>query len=233
MTIRRRRKTLVAGTSVALATAGLSSCIDGGAVDPPPPPLECNTVDNGESLTATAVLTGREMTVTIRNASSSTWASVAVTAVAGGTVRPVHPAEPLVFVIDLTDATVTRGSFNLSGTLEGFGGTRCGVARGFTFTIGSGGVVVASTLDLPLPARQQAHIGLVGREGDEVLLEATTPFTGRQAVSWSVTGGTVLAQDGNRLRWRLPTEPGLYQAELVIDYGPQGLSFDTLALEVS
>ena len=43
----------------------------------------------------------------------------------------------------------------------------------------------------------------------------------------------MLSEEGNRLRWRLPSEPGLYQAELVIDYGPQGLSFDTLALEVS
>jgi len=39
-----------------------------------------------------------------------------------------------------------------------------------------------------------------------------------QTVTWTVTG---------------PRDAGLYQAELVIDYGACGLSFDTLALEVS
>ena len=147
MDIRCRAKSLAAGASVALATAGIGACGGNGAVDSPPPSLECSTVDNGETLTTTAALTGTELRVTIRNSSPSIWAAVAVTAVAGGTVRPLHPAEPLDVVIDLTDATVTRGSFNLSGTLEGMGGTRCAVARGFTFTIGSGGVVVASARD--------------------------------------------------------------------------------------
>ena len=155
MKIPRRSKTLAAVTTVALATAGLSSCSDNGAVAPPPA-LECNTVDNGESLTATATLTGTEIQITIRNSAPATWAFAAVTAVAGGTARPLHPAEPLVVVIDLTDATVTRGSFTLSGTLQGVSGTRCAVTRSFLFTIGSGGVVVASALELPLPARQRA-----------------------------------------------------------------------------
>jgi hypothetical protein len=42
MRLKQRSKKLAAGTSVALATAGLSSCNGNGAVDPPPPPLECN-----------------------------------------------------------------------------------------------------------------------------------------------------------------------------------------------
>ena len=147
MKIRRRSKTLAAGTTVALATAGLSSCNDNGAVDPPPPPLECNTVDNGETLTATATVTGRELRITIRNASFSIWAIVAVTSVGGGTARPLHPAEPLVVVIDLEDG-VTGGTFTLSGVLQGSNGERCGVTRRFTFTIGSGGAVVASADEL-------------------------------------------------------------------------------------
>jgi hypothetical protein len=232
MGIKRKSRSLAAGTSIALATAGLSSCGGNGGVDPPPPPLECNTVDNGETLTATATLTGREMQITIRNSSSTTWASVNVTAVAGGTARPLHPAEPLVVVIDLTDDTVTRGSFTLSGMLQGFGNTRCAVTRGFSFTIGSGGVVVASAMDLPLPARQQARIALVAREGHDVDLEASTPFGGAHTIAWTVTGGAIVSQEGARLRWRLPPEAGLYQAELVVDYGPRGLSLDTLVLEV-
>jgi hypothetical protein len=229
--LKRRSKKLAAGTSVALATAGLSSRNDNGAVDPPPPPLECNTVDNGETLSATATVTGRELRTTIRNVSYSSWATVAITAVTGGTARAVAPAEPLVVVIDLTDDTTTSGSFTLSGTLQG-GGTRCAVSRTFTFTIGPNGVVVASAGDLPLSARQQARIALVSRDGHDVELSASTPFSGARTITWTVTGGEMVSQDGPRLRWRLPSEPGLYQAELVVDYGPRGLSFDTLALEV-
>ena len=64
-------------------------------------------------------------------------------------------------------------------------------------------------------------------------LEATTPFRGARTIAWNVSGGEIVSRDGVRLRWRLPAEPGLYQAEVVMDYGPSGLSFDTLALEVS
>lgn len=233
MSLKRRSKKLAAGTSVALATAGLSSCNDNGAVDPPPPPLECNTVDNGETLAATATVTGRELRVTIRNAADgSSWATAAITSVTGGTARAVAPAEPLVVVIDLTDDSVTGGAFTLSGTLQGFRNERCAVSRRFTFTIGSSGVVVASAWELPLPARQQARIDLVARDGHDVELSASTPFGGAHTITWTVSGGEMVSQDGARMRWRLPSEPGLYQAELAVDYGPRGLSFDTLALEV-
>jgi hypothetical protein len=232
--MRRKRpsRKMAAGASVALATAGLSTCHNNGAVDPPPPPLQCNTVDEGETLTATATATARELTVTIRNSSSSTWTDVEVTSVVGGSARPVAPGQTLTIVIDLTDETVTRGAFTLRGTLAGFGGV-CTVSRTFQFTLGPGGVMVAATDELPLSARQQARIVLRGRDGREVELEATTPFRREQSVTWTVTAGEVLSQDGARLRWRLPVEPGLYQAELVIDYGALGLSFDALALEVS
>lgn len=232
MKIRRRSKTLAAGTTVALATAGLSSCNDNGAVDPPPPPLECNSVNAGQTLSATATVTGRSLRITIRKSSAGTRGYVALTSVVGGTAQPVALGDPLVAEITLTDATVTSGSFLFNGGLGVSGGV-CNVIRTFRFTIESGTVTVASADDLPLPARQQARIGLVERSGAEVVLEATTPYTGAQTVSWSVSGGTMLSQAGPRLRWRLPTEPGLYQAELVIDYGDGGLSFDTLALEVS
>jgi hypothetical protein len=35
------------------------------------------------------------------------------------------------------------------------------------------------------------------------------------------------------MSWRLPHEPRLYQAQLVVDYGPGGLSVDAVAFEVS
>jgi hypothetical protein len=216
---------------VALATSGLSTCNNNGAVDPPPPPLECNTVDQGESLTATAAIAGRELQVTIRNASFSRWTAVSITSVVGGSARPVALGEPLVVVIDLADPSVTEGGFHLSGTLSS--DKACAVSRTFTFRIQPDGVVVAFARDLPLAARQQARIALLGRDGYDVHLAAVTPFRGTAALTWSVTGGEIVGREDARMHWRLPKEAGLYQAEVVIDYGPSGLSFDTFALEVS
>jgi hypothetical protein len=169
--------------------------------------------------------------VTIRNTCFARWTTAAVTAVVGGSARPVTPAEPLLVVIDLADDTVRSGSFTLRGVLEG--ANSCPVSRTFAFTIGPSGVVVASALELPLPARQQARIDLMARDDQDVELSASTPFGGSRTIAWTVTGGEIVSRDGARLRWRLPSEPGLYQAELVIDYGSRGLSFDTLVLEVS
>lgn len=231
MGIKDKAKNLAAGAGVALATSGLSHCNDNGAVDPPPPPLECNTVDQGESLTSTAMVTGTQLQVIIHNNSNSIWTAVTITAVVGGSARPVTLGEPLTVVIDLTDDRVTSGSFTLKGTLRGQRND-CAVSRTFTFRLQPDGVVVAVAHELPLGARQQARIALVGRDGHEVELEATTPFRGAGAITWTVSGGEVVSREGARLRWRLPREAGLYQAELVIDYGPSGLSFDALALEV-
>jgi hypothetical protein len=230
--VRRKTKNLAAGASVALATAGLSHCNDNGAVDPPPPPLSCNTVDEGETLAASGTLSGTALQVTIRNSSPSSWTAVEVTSVRGGTLAaPPTAREPLEFTLTLADAGVTSGGFTLRGTLTGFGNA-CTVARTFNFTVSGTGVTIARAGELPLPARQQARIALVSREGTEVELLAATPFRGPQTISWFVSAGTVIRRDGARLRWRLPQEPGFYQAELVIDYGPDGLSLDTLALEV-
>ena len=232
MGIKAKSRKAAAGASVALATAGLSACNDKYSHgDPVPPPLQCNTVDEGETLSATATLAGTELRVTIRNRSLSSWTAAEITSVSGGSVRPVTLGEPLTVLIDLTDETVRSGSFTLSGTLRG-GISECTVTRTFNFTIGPGGVVVASAEELPLAARQQARIALVARDGQDVELEATTPFRGAQTIAWTVSGGEIVSREGARLRWRLPARAGLYQAELVMDYGPSGLSFDTLALEV-
>jgi hypothetical protein len=231
MGIKDKSRTAAAGASVALAAAGLSSCKDYSHGDPVPPPLQCNTVDEGQTLSATATVTGRELRVTIRVNGPGDWTAVEITSVVGGSARPVTLTHPLVVVIDLTDETVTSGSFTLRGALQS-GPSPCAVSRTFTFAIGPNGVVVASADELPLPARQQARIALVARNGHDVELEATTPFRGARTIAWNVSGGEILSREGARLRWRLPAEAGLYQAELVIDYGLSGLSFDTLALEV-
>jgi hypothetical protein len=226
-----KSKTLAAGATVALATSGLSSCQDNGAVDPPPPPLECNSVGRGETLSAAGSLAGRQLRVVV-GATNGALTGVQISSVVGGVARPVEASAFSVTVVIDLDPGVASGSFTLAGTLEGFPAARCPVVRTFTFTLGPAGVVVASTGDLPLPARQQARIMMVAREGHEVELEATTPFQGPHTVLWTVTGGEVVSREGARLRWRLPDAAGLYQAELAVDYGRSGLSFDTLVLEV-
>ncbi len=169
--------------------------------------------------------------MTIRNSAPGRWASVEVTGVTGGVVRPLEANEPLTVLIDVGEG-VTTGSFTLRGTISGFG-TPCAVSRTFTFTLGPGGVVVALAAELPLSALQQARIALLSRHGRDVRLQATTPFGGPRTVAWSVTGGEVLSREGGGLHWRLPADAGLYQAELLVDYGAHGLSIDTLVLEVS
>ena len=234
MGIRKKAKKLASGAGVALATSGLSSCHNNGAVDPPPPPFECTTgVGDGSILDAIGTVAGTTLQVMFMNRSPSRWTAAQITAVVGGTVRPVEVANPLVVVIDLTNDAVTSGSFTLSGTVQGYSGSSCMVTRTFRFTIGSSGVVIAREDELPLSERHAAHIAVLSRDGRHLQLEATTQYAGTAAIAWTVSGGDVVWQDGRRLSWRLPDEPGLYQAQLVIDYGPAGLSFDALAFEVS
>ena len=65
-----------------------------------------------------------------------------------------------------------------------------------------------------------------------VELQAATPYRGDRVVSWAVTDGELDTKTGSTVRWTLPPLPGIYQAELVIDFGDQGLALDTLLLEV-
>jgi hypothetical protein len=52
-------------------------------------------------------------------------------------------------------------------------------------------------------------------------------------VSWEVTGGELDASTGAQVQWTLPTVPGIYQAEVLLDYGADGIAFDALMLEVT
>ena len=102
-------------------------------------------------------------------------------------------------------------------------------------SIGSTGVQVAETnLDsLPLSARHAAQIAVLGRAGRTLSLEARTKYGGPHVVSWEVTGGELDTSEARRVQWTLPTVPGIYQAEVLLDYGADGIAFDTLMLEVA
>lgn len=233
MGVRRTAKKIAKGASVALATAGLSNCEHGG--DPPAPAFQCTVdVQGGQGLLASASLTGSELRVNVSPPFYSSWNAATVTAVVGGAVRAVTVSDPLVVLIELTDGTVSRGSFRLAGTVRGVTSTAvCAVSRTFYFTIGPpGSVSIAEADELPLSMRQRARIGVAAREGREVELLATAPLEGTTTLVWTISGGEILFREGTRLRWRLPAEVGLYQVELVADHGPEGFSYDTLVLEV-
>lgn len=229
------KKNLVRGL-VTMATAGLSTCIDNGAVDPAPPPLECNDVGDGQSLSASATLEGTTLTVRIASSADATWgessdATDLVNLTLTGT--PTIESGEVVLVFELAPADATTASFAFSSSLVGWDGGSCPVKRKFTVTIDGADIKVAIARprgELPLARRDVAAILVAGREGREIDLE-TLAEGGR--VEWSVTGGELSERGPGKMRWRLPEAPGLYQAELVVDRGRAGLSIDTLTLEVT
>ena len=238
---KRANKATAAATGVAIATSGLSNCTNGGAVDPLPPALECNTVSAGQSLAATVTRSADTARVTVRNTEPyTTWRVLGLSNVMGGTiVDTVLPSQvqgsTLVVTIQLAAAAPTQVSFAIAAEIRSiFDSSQvCGVTRTITVT------VTATTADvvvrgdpLPLPARQRAEIVLVARDGRTVELAARTLYRGESQVQWTVTAGDIVA-DGSRLRWTLPEAKGMYQAELVVDYGVDGFAIDAMPFEVS
>ncbi len=233
-----------AAAGVAVATSGLSSCNDNGAVDPPPPPLECSDVDQGQSLEATAERVERVLSVTVRHvprppAADAYWLDVRVTDPQGVVIvsvvtSPNGRQDEVLVTLLLESDTTSTGSFTVEGTLAGYSNQHCDLSRTFTFTIDGQNIVVGQRKghSLPLAARDRARIVLVGREEREVELEARTAYRGAHGVSWSVTGGHLVTDANRHARWLLPEEAGLYQVQVVVDYGQNGLAVDTMAFEV-
>jgi hypothetical protein len=226
---------------IALATLGLSTCKDNGAVDPAPEPFECPADGAGKDLLADATLKDGLIAVTIRYSgiSDASWkAAPTVTDVTGATITNEGFDDGSNYayrVVLQPDQGVMTGSFHVTGKLEGYaneGLVDCPVDRVFTFTISGGDVTVALRDDLPLGTKARASISIEHHEGQEVHLAATGAVAGA-TLGWTATAGTVEAAANGRARWRLPREPGLYQIELLVDRGREGLHIDTLTLEVT
>ncbi len=225
-------------TGVALAAAGCGT--DTVSVDPVPPPLVCSQVGQGQSLAATATREGTRLMVRVsQSRTSSLWPwsarevidprGVTVVSVEGGSAPPYD----LTLTLQLEAETTTTGSFTLRGRLAS-SDNACDVTRTFTFRIGA--QVEITALDpssLPLATRHPARIAVLSREGFEVLLEARSSFGGPFRCTWRVSDGELIGAVDARARWRLPERQGVYQAQVVVDYGPQGLAFDALSLEVA
>ncbi len=236
------QKAAATATGVVIATTGLSNCDNGGAVDPLPPALQCNLVGDGQTLVPTAEQSGDTVTVRIANETLANveWNGVQITDLVGATVVELavpgaHSRDPIVVALKLETPSTISGSFRLQGELQELtNGTSCAVDRTFTFDITADGVDIALRLGDPLPlaARHAAQIVLLGRSKGAVDLEARTPYDGTYTVLWSVTHGAIDVEAGTRAQWRLPEDPGIYQVQLVVDYGADGLGFDEMMLEV-
>jgi hypothetical protein len=241
----KAKKATAAG--VAIATTGLSGCGESIVVDPLPPPLTCSSVNEGQTLVATAERVDRALSVMIRHNPSNDdqlathWRSAEVTDLTGVSVVNVVKApdgeSTALLVTFLLDSDITSsGSFTLSGVMVGTQGNECNVTRTFSITVDGQEVIVAqlqgNSHDLPLVTREPAQVVVAQQDGRELELLAHTRYTGEYEARWSVTGGELGNQVGERTSWRLPAEAGLYQVRLVVDYGREGLAVDAMTWEV-
>ena len=232
MSIRETTKKVI----ITVATAGLSTCNNNGAVDPAPPPLTCDAnTQAGGTMSATGSLSGSDLTITLSHSSNASWQGTPqVDQVTGATLGGVTQGTggTLTVTLTLASPTTTSVSFRFNGTLQGYGSGTCAVTRTFQVTISGTNVTVAAIDRLPLGESQRLTIDLLRQHGGEVEL-AARGATMSATLEWSVTGGSLTALPAGGVRWALPREPGIYQIELAADHGRLGVSFDTLTLEVS
>lgn len=237
------KKATSSAAGIAAATTGLSTCHDGGGivVDPPPPPLICSSVAGGQTFVMTASRTGDVVTVKVKQNGYAvdfwqvTRVGDAVGATIGAITLPQYGIDSLVVAVTLETPNTTQVDFTVEGKMSGgYPPATCDIRRTIHLTIGAAGIQVAeSRLDeLPLKARDAAQVVMVERNDRTVRLEARTGYAGHVTAAWEVTGGTLSEVNDRSTQWTLPDEPGVYQAEVLLDYGPDGMAFDALMLEV-
>lgn len=230
---KRRRKVLLAGGTVTVATLGLSNCDHGTAVDPlPPPPLICSKANQGQNLTGQASMVDSLLTITLYSGSYYPGVDTAyVSDVVGATLDSLEvEADAFQLTFTLDTAATTEVQFTLAGTWRLEAGP-CDFSRRFTVTITDGTVKIAQApRELPLLPERGLRIELVERDGRRARLRPSGPA--RERAVWSVTAGAFETRDDGDILWELPAEPGFYQAELLVDRGDEGYDFDALTLRV-
>jgi len=233
------KRAAAAVASVSLATSGLSSCDDNGGVDPVPPPLQCSAMDMGQLLEVTsAQRLGLEVRMVLTSLTPGIWTSIGLQDtdnITGVSTELPTGFGPVFITVVLTSDAVTEASFTFVGVLQdtSFPDVSCTVTRTFFVSLQDGEVIVAQRARLPLEARQMPRLAIVKQAGRVVDVEASTAYEGEATAEWGVTGGSLETVSSARVRWRLPADPGLYQVEVVMDYGPDGIGFDALTLEVA
>jgi len=87
---------------------------------------------------------------------------------------------------------------------------------------------IAGQSQLPLPLAEIRTVGILW--DDDLIFGADTPWPDAR-YRWSASGGT-LVEDGERVTWQPPVEPGRYLLQVVADWGQAGLAVDALTLIV-
>jgi hypothetical protein len=227
-------RSMVTTGTVTAATLGLTTCTNGGGgvVDPPPPPpLVCADANMGQNLKAVGERQGLVLTVSIYPDRAHFSEPLLVTDVVGATLDSLVVSSQAVLSFTLDSLTTTSVTFTLSGSFDLNAGP-CAFTRVFIVTIDGGDVTVAVRhREFPIGLGSDVRIVLLARDGLSVRLEARGLDGAMPA--WHVTGGEFQAIDGAEIIWRLPSDPGLYQAELVVDRGNRGPVFDALCVEVT
>lgn len=238
-----KAKRAAAAAGIGLATTGLSSCTDNGAVDPPPPPFSCSDVSQPSQYRAVvASLTGTDLQVDVQTLhwySPALWQNISITNLTNATFDSISvesPLAPRVF-LTLDNDQVASVVFDISATLvDPFGSaTTCQITRTLTVDIANQTVTVSQNHlpALPLPVLEQPRITVLARTPTHLHLEAQSSVAGSGGEPvWTATAGTITPTGSRRAKWELPPEPGFYQAEVTLDYGDGGVGFDVLAVEV-
>ncbi len=225
---------------VTLATVGLSTCSLSCAIDPAPPPFECPT-DASKGVRAEGAIQDGDVIIDLAYVDTIALVSWSgdpqISNIQGATLVSAFLFDGnSAFRVTLTpDPGVTEGSFHITGNVTAQG-ELCPVDRTFTFKIAGSSVVVALRGELPLGAKERVTIAIARREERSVELAvagAGAASMNGATAQWSATAGAIEPAPEGRVRWTLPEVPGLYQVELVVDRGRDGVHIDTLALEVT
>ena len=237
----RAAKAAASAASIAVATSGLSSGCDNGAVDPLPPPLACDSTTGEWTLNAEAAVVSEDTVgVTVRYLGHWEWSIDSVQMNSGGTITdavlPQDDSSGYGTTMTLRvafDSGSTSATFTVYAKAYDYQ-TTCDIVRQFTVT--AAGTIASSAqlrLDgLPLPSRQTVMILLVAQEGNTATLEARTGYAGAKTVKWYVSDGSLATDTNGRAAWTLPEARGTYQAQVVADFGDYGVAFDALSVEV-
>jgi hypothetical protein len=231
---KRRSARKILGGAVTLGTAGLTSCITSGSVDPPPPPPRCENLNAQRDLRPSITDQGGVLVVHIQyvGQEASAVRDARVSLIDGATLKQLsvlQPSRDVVVELIPNSPVPPQVLLVLEGTFEA--APACPFRRSFTITTEGGLRITESRLALPFAAQPRAAIVVKAHHGSRVTLAAIAEPPGHHQ-AWSVNGGRFELGPDGRMIWQLPREPGLYQAELFVDHGPDGFALDTLTLEV-
>jgi hypothetical protein len=191
----------------------------------------CADASQGQNLSGVGALQDSTLTVNLFSYQHVIVDTLYVADVVGATLDSLDASGPIRLDFTVDSDTTSQVTFTVAGTFDLNEGP-CDFTRAFTVTIDNGNVDVAQRrLNLPLGVGRDIRIELVERDGLCIRLKAAGA-TDLKAV-WSVTAGEFERRDNAEIVWQLPSEPGFYQVELLVDRGERGFGFDALSFEVS